>query len=68
MAREWLAAAKEQVRLSEGWQEFSQELFDVVLQQLAESHVASFTDLSTSEKTLFVERAARTVNGGKIVG
>ncbi|XP_072446257.1 uncharacterized protein [Chiloscyllium punctatum] len=64
MAREWLAAAKEQVRLSEGWQEFSQELFDVVLQQLAESHVASFTDLSTSEKTLFVERAARTVNGG----
>ncbi|XP_032901482.1 uncharacterized protein LOC116988735 isoform X2 [Amblyraja radiata] len=57
MAASWLA---------EVWQEYSKELFDVVLQQLAEGHVDFFTDLSTSEKALFVDRAAKAVNGGSI--
>uniref|UniRef100_UPI00398EABE9 uncharacterized protein isoform X2 n=1 Tax=Pristiophorus japonicus TaxID=55135 RepID=UPI00398EABE9 len=64
MAGGWLAAAGQQVRLSEDWQEFSRELFDVVLQQLAESHVDFFTDLSASEKALIVERAAKAMDGG----
>ncbi|XP_067824062.1 uncharacterized protein [Heptranchias perlo] len=64
MAGRWLLAAREQVRLSEDWREFSRELFDVVLQQLAESHVDFFTDLSVAEKAVFVERAAKTIDGG----
>ncbi|XP_067866945.1 uncharacterized protein [Heterodontus francisci] len=64
MARVWLAAAREQLKLNQDWQEFSRELFDVILLQLAESHVDLFIDLSASEKALFVERAAKTIVGG----
>ncbi|XP_078080693.1 uncharacterized protein LOC144501160 isoform X2 [Mustelus asterias] len=62
MAGGWLEAARQQVRLSEDWQEFCREVFDVVLQQLAENHVDSFTDLSASEKALLVERAANIIH------
>ncbi|XP_072326152.1 uncharacterized protein [Scyliorhinus torazame] len=64
MAGGWLEAARREVHLSEDWQEFSRELFDVVLQQLAENHVEFFTDLSASEKALLVERAAKTIDRG----
>ncbi|XP_062887053.1 uncharacterized protein LOC134336647 isoform X2 [Mobula hypostoma] len=66
MAARWLAEVREQVQLSEGWQEYCKELVDVVLQQLAEGHVNSFTDLSASEKTLFVDRAAKAINEGSV--
>ncbi|XP_078278277.1 uncharacterized protein LOC144606241 isoform X2 [Rhinoraja longicauda] len=64
MAASWLAEVREQVHLSQVWQEYSKELFDVMLQQLAEGHVDFFTDLSTSEKALFVDQAAKAINGG----
>ncbi|XP_072909172.1 uncharacterized protein [Hemitrygon akajei] len=66
MAARWLAEVREQVQFSEGWQEYCKELVDVVLQQLAEGHVNFFTDLSTSEKTLLVDRAAKVINEGSI--
>ncbi|XP_051891409.1 uncharacterized protein LOC127581248 [Pristis pectinata] len=66
MAARWLAEVREQVQLGEGWQEYCKELFDVVLQQLAEGHIDFFTDLSASEKTLFVDRAAKAINGGNV--
>ncbi|MGH0190044.1 UNVERIFIED_CONTAM: hypothetical protein FKN15_041479, partial [Acipenser sinensis] len=46
------------------WKGFTAELFDAVQQQLVESHVNFFTDLSEAEKTLFLERAAKAIRRG----
>ena len=41
------------------------ELFDAVQQQLTESHVKYFSDLSEAEKELFMERAVRAIQHGR---
>ena len=40
------------------------ELFDAVQQQLTESHVSYFSDLTDSEKIMFLDRAAKLVRDG----
>lgn len=40
------------------------ELHDAIQQQLTESHVQYFTDLSEAEKELFMQRATKAIEGG----
>jgi len=46
------------------WDLFVEELYDAVQQQLKESHVQAFTDLTAPERQLFMERAAKAIHGG----
>ncbi|KAK1147996.1 hypothetical protein AOXY_G35382 [Acipenser oxyrinchus oxyrinchus] len=55
---------KKNIEHSQQWKGFTAELFDAVQQQLVESHVNFFTDLSEAEKTLFLERAAKAIRRG----
>lgn len=41
------------------------ELHDAIQQQLTESHVQYFSDLSEAEKELFMQRATKALEGGK---
>ena len=50
------------------WNELTREIYDAVDQHLAQNHIQYFTDLSDAEKTLLLERAARSIassDGGK---
>ncbi|XP_074640694.1 uncharacterized protein LOC141898601 isoform X2 [Tubulanus polymorphus] len=60
----WLLNSKDNVIASKDWNAFVGELHDTIQQQLTESHVHQFTDLSESEKELFMERAAKALHGG----
>ncbi|XP_039612484.1 uncharacterized protein LOC120531285 [Polypterus senegalus] len=60
----WIITSKESVENSQEWKVFTAELFEAVQQQLNESHVNLFTDLTEAEKTLFLERAAKTIRRG----
>lgn len=40
------------------------ELHDAIQQQLTESHVQYFSDLSEAEKELFMQRATKALEGG----
>ena len=42
------------------------ELHDAIQQQLTESHVQYFTDLSEAEKELFMQRATKAIEGGML--
>lgn len=44
------------------WDNFLQDLYDAVQQQLNESHVHHFTDLSNAERYLFIEKATRAIS------
>ncbi|XP_013383272.1 uncharacterized protein LOC106153737 [Lingula anatina] len=61
----WLLDGKERISSSQDWKAFVAELHEVIQQQLTESHVQQFTDLSDAEKTLFMERAAMALQGGQ---
>ncbi|XP_029194236.2 uncharacterized protein LOC114960135 [Acropora millepora] len=60
----WLLLSKEDIAKSSEWNDLTSELFDAVKQQIAESHVSKFSDLTDSEKILFLDRAARLVRDG----
>ena len=60
----WLLLSKEDIAKSSEWKDLTSELFDAVKQQIAESHVSNFSDLTDSEKILFLDRAARLVRDG----
>ncbi|XP_041096744.1 uncharacterized protein LOC121308425 isoform X2 [Polyodon spathula] len=60
----WIINARKNVEHSQQWKCFTAEVFDAVQQQLVESHVNFFTDLSEAEKTLFLERAAKAIRRG----
>ncbi|XP_066551196.1 uncharacterized protein LOC136717661 [Amia ocellicauda] len=60
----WIIRARNIIEDSQEWKAFTAELFEAVQQQLTESHVSLFTDLSEAEKTLFLERAAKAVHRG----
>ncbi|KAK6473395.1 hypothetical protein HHUSO_G26801 [Huso huso] len=60
----WIINARKNIEHSQQWKGFTAELFDAVQQQLVESHVNFFTDLSEAEKTLFLERAAKAIHSG----
>ncbi|XP_078599410.1 uncharacterized protein LOC144874756 isoform X2 [Branchiostoma floridae x Branchiostoma japonicum] len=61
---EWLEDCKHHVTETSEWKGFTVELFDAVQQQLTESHVKYFSDLSEAEKELFMERAVRAIQHG----
>lgn len=68
----WLLLSKEDIVKSSEWNDLTSELFDAVQQQLTESHVSYFSDLTDSEKIMFLDRAAKLVRDGssyqKLVG
>ncbi|XP_068749867.1 uncharacterized protein [Montipora capricornis] len=60
----WLLLSKEDIVKSNEWKDLTSELFDALKQQLTESRVSYFSDLTDSEKILFLDRAARLVRNG----
>ena len=46
------------------WKGFIENLSDAVQQQLTESHIQTFTDLTDAERTLFIDKAAKQIHGG----
>ncbi|XP_067670758.1 uncharacterized protein [Haliotis asinina] len=62
----WLLDCKEDITKSKEWNAFLHELHDAIQQQLTESHVQYFTDLSEAEKELFMERATKAIEGGSV--
>lgn len=68
----WLLLSKEDIIKSSEWKDLTSDLFDAVQQQLTESHVSYFSDLTDSEKIMFLDRAAKLVRNGssyqKLVG
>ena len=52
--------------LLQEWKGFIENLSDAVQQQLTESHIQTFTDLTDAERTLFIDKAAKTIHGGKM--
>ncbi|CAF1157730.1 unnamed protein product [Adineta ricciae] len=64
----WLIESRENVLKTKEWDALTHNIYDAVDQHLAQSHVQYFTDLSDAEKSLVLERAARslraTTNGG----
>nr|XP_006812621.1 PREDICTED: uncharacterized protein LOC102808036 [Saccoglossus kowalevskii] len=61
----WLLDCKSQITESPEWGSLTRELFDAIQQQLTESKITYFTDLSEAEKTLFMQRAAKAIQHGK---
>ncbi|KAH9524500.1 hypothetical protein Btru_027035 [Bulinus truncatus] len=59
----WLLNSKEEITKSKEWNSFVHELHEAVQQQLTESHVQYFTDLSEAEKALFMQRATKALEG-----
>lgn len=60
----WLLLSKDDIVKSSEWNDLTSELFDAVQQQLTESHVSYFSDLTDSEKIMFLDRAAKLVRDG----
>ncbi|XP_060558814.1 uncharacterized protein LOC132719086 [Ruditapes philippinarum] len=60
----WLLDSKENISGTVEWKAFLKELHDAIQQQLTESHVQYFTDLSEAEKELFMQRATKAIDGG----
>ncbi|XP_031550753.1 uncharacterized protein LOC116288150 [Actinia tenebrosa] len=57
----WLSHAKEDISSTKEWKELVSEVFEAVRQQLTENHVSYFSDLTDSEKILFLDRASKLV-------
>jgi hypothetical protein len=57
----WLTHAKEDLSNTDEWKDLLSELFEAVQQQLTENHVSYFSDLTDSEKILFLDRASKLV-------
>lgn len=60
----WLLLSKEDIIKSSEWKDLTSDLFDAVQQQLMENHVSYFSDLTDSEKIMFLDRAAKLVRDG----
>ncbi|GFS25981.1 hypothetical protein ElyMa_001702300 [Elysia marginata] len=60
----WLIGSKDEITKSKEWTSFVHELHEAIQQQLTESHVQYFTDLSEAEKELFMQRATKALEGG----
>lgn len=57
--------------LPKEWTDLTKQIYEAVEQHLSQNHVPYFTDLSNAEKSLLLERAARSLtssdNGNKII-
>ncbi|XP_077168238.1 uncharacterized protein LOC143824652 [Paroedura picta] len=63
-ASSWLQRARSRVVNSQEWQDFTKRLLDSIQQQMRESHVNAFLDLSEVEKAFFSQKAAQAIQGG----
>lgn len=59
----WLLEVKDDISKTNEWNELTRDIYDAVDQHLAQNHIQYFTDLSDAEKTLLLERAARSISG-----
>ncbi|XP_038056407.1 uncharacterized protein LOC119728290 [Patiria miniata] len=62
----WLLDCKSEIVQTDEWKVLTEELNQAIQQQLTESHVSKFTDLSDPEKQLFLERAAKAIKEGDV--
>ncbi|XP_060114954.1 uncharacterized protein LOC132586839 [Heteronotia binoei] len=63
-ASSWLQRARKTVEKSQEWQDFTKGLLDSIQQQMRESHVNTFMDLSEAEKAFVLQKATKAVQGG----
>ena len=64
----WMHDVKDETIKSKEWNELTKHIYEAVDQHLSQNHVNYFTDLSEHEKSLLLERAARSVastDGGR---
>ncbi|XP_073171552.1 uncharacterized protein [Lepidochelys kempii] len=62
----WLQKARNHIENSQEWRDFTVQLCDAAQQQMTESHVHFFTDLSAAEKAFVLQRAAKAIQGGDL--
>jgi hypothetical protein len=65
----WMADVKEDTVHTSEWSELSKHIYDAVEQHLSQNHVRNFSELSEAEKSLLLERAARSLassDGGRV--
>ncbi|XP_033627019.1 uncharacterized protein LOC117289929 isoform X2 [Asterias rubens] len=61
----WLLDSKSELTRTDEWKVLTEELYQAIQQQLTESRVSRFTELSDAEKQLFLERAAKAIQEGE---
>ncbi|XP_063811910.1 uncharacterized protein LOC135049882 isoform X2 [Pseudophryne corroboree] len=62
----WLEKTRQQIQNLQEWREFSDKLCDAVQQQMNESSIKFFNDLSETEKVFVLEKAAKALHSGTI--
>ncbi|KAM9320334.1 uncharacterized protein PAF06_004844 [Gastrophryne carolinensis] len=62
----WLERTRSQIQNLQEWKEFIDELYDGVQQQMNESNIKFFNDLSESEKIFILEKGAKALHSGAI--
>ncbi|XP_075053931.1 uncharacterized protein LOC142139967 [Mixophyes fleayi] len=62
----WLEKTRLQIQNLQEWKEFTGKLYDAVQQQMTESNVKFFNDLSETEKIFVLEKAAKALHSGAI--
>ncbi|KAM8976089.1 LOW QUALITY PROTEIN: uncharacterized protein RCH25_025400 [Pelodytes ibericus] len=62
----WMEKTRDEIQKLQEWKDFTAKLCDAVQQQMNESNVNTFTDLSESEKVFVLEKAAKALNAGDI--
>ncbi|XP_018413129.1 PREDICTED: uncharacterized protein LOC108787928 [Nanorana parkeri] len=60
----WLEKTRLQIQNQQEWKEFTEKLYDAVLQQMNENNIRFFNDLSESEKIFVLEKAAKALHSG----
>ncbi|XP_053312961.1 uncharacterized protein LOC128474620 [Spea bombifrons] len=62
----WIEKARAQIQNLQEWKDFTAKLNDAVQQQMTESNINTFTDLSESEKVFVLEKASRALHAGQV--
>ncbi|XP_075119172.1 uncharacterized protein LOC142194044 [Leptodactylus fuscus] len=62
----WLENTRLQIQNLQEWKEFTSKLYDAVQQQMTESNINFFNDLSETEKIFVLEKAAKALKSGDI--
>ncbi|XP_048375569.1 uncharacterized protein LOC125446089 isoform X3 [Sphaerodactylus townsendi] len=60
----WLQRVRNSIENSQEWQNFTKGLFDAIQQQMRDSHVNAFLDLSEAEKAFVLQKATKAIQGG----
>ncbi|XP_063300396.1 uncharacterized protein LOC134589222 [Pelobates fuscus] len=62
----WMENTRHEIQNLQEWKDFVAKLHDAVQQQMNESSVNMFTDLSESEKVFVLEKASKALNAGEV--